>query len=49
MGRNANKKVDKLLGYGIVVFSYSDTVELPPTHCYRCHMYKRIREIREMN
>lgn len=33
MARNANLKVDKLLGYGIVFSSYSDTVKLPPTHC----------------
>jgi len=43
------KKEDKLLGYGKYFFSYSDTVKLTPTHCYRCHTYKRIREIREIN
>lgn len=49
MGRNANSKVDKLLGYGLAGFSYRGTEELLPTHCQRCHRYKWIREIREMN
>lgn len=49
MGKNANITVAKLLGYKIMFLSYSNTVEMPPTHYYRCHIYKWIREIREMS